>query len=147
MLELIASTRLQILIKLKERPYTASELSKILGLSKTAASYHLDKLASSGLVERIERGKWVYYKITNRGLKDMQIRLLASIIFLCSSILSAIVLIARLFQRIPEVTMPQISKEVRPAALPTSPDYYVLEITGIALITMTSIILFLYLRK
>ncbi|MEM1575916.1 MAG: winged helix-turn-helix domain-containing protein [Archaeoglobaceae archaeon] len=147
MLELIASTRLQILIKLKERPYTASELSKILGLSKTAASYHLDKLASSGLVERIERGKWVYYKITNRGLKDMQIRLLASIIFLCSSILSAIVLIARLFQRIPEVTMPQISKEVRPAALPTSPDYYVLEITGIALITMTSIILFLYLRR
>lgn len=147
MIELIASTRLQILIKLKERPYTASELSKILGLSKTTASYHLDKLTSSGLVERVERGKWVYYKITTRGLKDMQIRLVSSIIFLCASILSAIALVAKLLQRIPETPVPQISKKVRPTSLPTSPDYYILEITAIALITITSIILFLYLRR
>lgn len=147
MIELIASTRLQILIKLKERPYTASELSKILGLSKTAASYHLDKLTSSGLVERIERGKWVYYRITSRGLKDVQIRLIASIVFLCSSILSAIALIAKLIQRISEYQVPQIPKEVRPAYLPSPPDYHLSELIGIAVVIAVSLMLFLYFRR
>ncbi|MEM2726844.1 MAG: winged helix-turn-helix domain-containing protein [Archaeoglobaceae archaeon] len=147
MLELMVSTRLQILLKLRERPYTISELSKVLGFSKTTASYHLEKLQSGGLVERIERGKWVYYRITDRGLKNMQMRLLASIVFLATFILSVVSLIAKAIQKIQEVPVPKLTEGVRPAAIPAPQDYYPLEIAMIAVIASVSFILFLYFRR
>lgn len=141
----MVSTRLQILLKLRERPYTISELSKVLGFSKTTASYHLEKLQSGGLVERIERGKWVYYRITDRGLKNMQMRVLASIISLATSIISLVALIAKIIQRTEE--LPGLTKEVRPTAIPAPQDYYPWEISLIALIASVSFILFLYFRR
>ncbi|MCS7143745.1 MAG: winged helix-turn-helix domain-containing protein [Archaeoglobaceae archaeon] len=147
MLELVISTRLQILLKLRERPYTISELSKALGFSKTTASYHLEKLQSGGLVERIERGKWVYYRITDRGLKNMQIRLLASIISLSGFVLSILALIAKSAQKIQEAPIPEIAKEVRPTAIPAPQDYYILEMALISIIALVSLTLFLYFRR
>lgn len=146
MLELIASTRLQILMKLRERPYTVSELSKSLGFSKTTASYHLEKLETNGLVERIERGKWVYYRITDRGLKNMRIKLTASIASLSASIISTISIVVQSIQRF-QAPIPEIAKEIRPTAIPAPVDYYPLQLVVLLVLAITSLILFLLFRR
>lgn len=147
MLELLASTRLQILLKLSERPHTISELSKALGFSKTTASYHLEKLESSGLVQRVERGKWVYYKITDRGLKSVRFKLITSIAFLSASIISALATIARIAQKIGEAQAPAVSKEVRPSAVPTALDNFLIQIVVLFAISIAFFVLFLYFRR
>ncbi len=147
MLELVISTRLQILLKLKERPYTISELSKALGFSKTTASYHLEKLQAGGLVERIERGKWVYYRITERGLKSVQIRVLASLVFLSCAAISAIAAIVQALHRIGEARVAEITKQARPTTVEVGPDYSLLQLLVITIIAIISLILFLYLRR
>lgn len=146
MLELIASTRLQILMKLKERPYTVSELSKSLGFSKTTASYHLEKLQSNGLVERIERGKWVYYKLTDRGLKSVRVKLTASIAFLTGSLASAMFVLFKLANKIQQPPAPQIAREIRPTAYPPI-DYAFLELVALLLLALILFILFLIFRR
>lgn len=146
MIEILASTRLQILLKLKERPHTISELSKALGFSKTTASYHLEKLEANGLVQRVERGKWVYYKITDQGLKSMQIKLIASIATLCTSFVSAVAIIVQVTKKIEEISAPTIAKEIKPLTAPSAPDYLLWQILMLA-ISAVSFILFLYFRR
>ncbi len=66
---LTVDTRTDILKALKNRPMTASELSRKLDKHVTTVSEHLKLLDKSGLVERVERPgrKWVYYKLTKPG--------------------------------------------------------------------------------
>jgi len=65
---LASDTRLEILKKLDERRMTLSELSKTLGLSKTAVKEHLDILLEVGLIIKVDRDrKWVYYELTKKG--------------------------------------------------------------------------------
>lgn len=94
MIEIFTSTRVQILSKLVERPYTASEIARATGYSKTTVSYHLSKLSEAGLVERLERGKWVYYRITPNGERRIKIEAVASISAFIGSIVSGIVFVA-----------------------------------------------------
>ncbi len=88
MIEIFTSTRVQILSKLSKRPCTASEIAKMTGYSKTTVSYHLSKLSEAGLVERVERGKWVYYRITDRGLRRIKVEVAAAIGSLIAAIMS-----------------------------------------------------------
>lgn len=88
MIEIFTSTRVQILSKLSKRPCTASEIAKMTGYSKTTVSYHLSKLSEAGLVERVERGKWVYYRITDRGLRRIKVEVAAAIGSLIAAITS-----------------------------------------------------------
>ena len=65
---LASETRVSLLKKLGSRRATPSELAASLGISAQAASEHLDKLASAGLVRREDEGrKWVYYSLTEKG--------------------------------------------------------------------------------
>jgi len=66
---LSSDTRLDILNELKERPTTASFLSKSLNKHVTTVSEHLEKLQHAGLVEREEKPghKFVFYSLTQRG--------------------------------------------------------------------------------
>ncbi|MBI2579223.1 MAG: winged helix-turn-helix transcriptional regulator [Candidatus Aenigmarchaeota archaeon] len=61
------STRQEIIKHIARRPYTASELSKILDKHVTTVAEHLGVLEKSGLVYRQEGNKWVYYKLTQKG--------------------------------------------------------------------------------
>ncbi len=88
MIEIFTSTRVQILSKLSKRPCTTSEIAKMTGYSKTTVSYHLSKLSEAGLVERVERGKWVYYRITDRGLRRIKVEVAAAIGSLIAAIMS-----------------------------------------------------------
>ena len=69
---LFSKTKIEILKKLNERNYTVSELSKILGKSKSTISEHLNALYKMGLVDKESHSKWVYYKITNKGKKVLE---------------------------------------------------------------------------
>ena len=69
---LFSKTKIEILKKLNERNYTVSELSKILGKSKSTISEHLNALYKMGLVDKESHSKWVYYKITTKGKKVLE---------------------------------------------------------------------------
>ncbi|MEO2116808.1 MAG: winged helix-turn-helix domain-containing protein [Methanocaldococcus sp.] len=85
---LFSKTKIEILKKLNERNYTISELSKILGKSKSTISEHLNTLYEMGLVDKERHSKWVYYKITNKGKKVLEN--LEALILMVSSIFALI---------------------------------------------------------
>jgi len=88
---LFTTARSRILIELRNRPYTVSELSKITGYSKPTLSYHLDKLCEAGFVQRIDDGrKWVYYKITEKGMKAIRYELAKTAILLAGGLVSIV---------------------------------------------------------
>ncbi|MEM7815240.1 MAG: winged helix-turn-helix domain-containing protein [Candidatus Aenigmatarchaeota archaeon] len=65
-----ADTRQAIIKALERRPHTASELARVLGKHVTTVSEHLDVLEQSGLVARRDDGhKWVYYALSDKGMK------------------------------------------------------------------------------
>jgi len=67
---LSTDTRQEITRLLSKRPYTASELAKILNKHVTTIAEHLYVLEKSGVVRRKEStNKWVYYTLTDKGEK------------------------------------------------------------------------------
>ena len=67
---LSTDTRQDILKMLSKRPYTASELSKILNKHVTTITEHLSVLEKSGVVKKKDStNKWVYYALTDKGEK------------------------------------------------------------------------------
>ena len=55
-------TRLRILALLRQHDLAVGELVQILGQSQPRLSHHLKTLATSGLVERLPEGSWVFYR-------------------------------------------------------------------------------------
>ncbi len=67
---LSTDTRQDIIKFLMKRPYTASELSKLLSKHVTTVTEHLNILENSGLIRKKEStNKWVYYTLTEKGEK------------------------------------------------------------------------------
>lgn len=65
---LASDTRIDILKKLCERRKTVSELSREMGIEKSAILKHLEKLAGAELVNRVENAnEFVYYEVTIKG--------------------------------------------------------------------------------
>ncbi len=61
-------TRKKILYLMSERPYTITELSKILGVSIPTVKEHILKLRDAGLVRlKDDKHKWKYYELTREG--------------------------------------------------------------------------------
>lgn len=57
------TTRLRVLLLLRESELTVTELTEILGQSQPRVSRHLKVLADAGLVERFQEGAWVFYRL------------------------------------------------------------------------------------
>jgi len=79
---LSSDTRKEILINLKQRNKTLSELSREIGVSKPALLKHLFLLSSIEAVRRIKNGnKFIYYKITEKGkrMTDLIVSLIAAL--------------------------------------------------------------------
>lgn len=65
---LVSETRIAILRALDRQAMTVTELSRELGLAKSAVHEHLAKLADAGLVEKRDEGrKWIYYHLTPKA--------------------------------------------------------------------------------
>lgn len=62
--------RVQILNLLanSDEPVCVCDLTDQVGLSQPTMSFHLKKLVSSGLLDRVEEGKWAYYSINSAAL-------------------------------------------------------------------------------
>ena len=67
---LSSHVRIDILKYLDSRQMTVTDLAKVLKISKSTAHKHLERLVEVGLIERQDdHRKWVYYKITRKGIK------------------------------------------------------------------------------
>lgn len=79
---LSSDTRKEILINLKHRNKTLSELSREIGVSKPALLRHLFLLSSIEAVKRIKNGnRFIYYKITEKGkrMTDLIVSIIAAL--------------------------------------------------------------------
>jgi DNA-binding transcriptional ArsR family regulator len=89
---LVSDTRRDIVKTLSDGDRTPSDLSKLLGKSKSTIVEHLQKLIDADLVEKIERPghKWVFYTLTRKGESYVSKKSQRLIIILSSVLLSII---------------------------------------------------------
>lgn len=87
---LSSEKRIVILKLLIDKKMILSDISMQLNLQKSTVHEHLNRLVESGLVNRIEREgyKWVFYEITQKGLKVLNNEGRKVILLLSSSVLS-----------------------------------------------------------
>lgn len=65
---LASRRRVSVLTALAERPHTPAELARRIGVTEQTVQYHLDKLTSTGLVERRrDERPWAYHQLTRQG--------------------------------------------------------------------------------
>jgi len=74
LLKVIAEeNRLRILCILKNGEHCVCEIIDHLGLSQSLVSHHLKSLKDAGLIEDSKRGLWVYYSLTGKGKKAVNL--------------------------------------------------------------------------
>src|SRR2546421_3576628 len=52
-------------------PVCACEFEPALGLSQPTVSHHLKRLTEAGLLEREQRGKWVYFSLKREAVEKL----------------------------------------------------------------------------
>lgn len=65
------SSRLAILESLREGPQSVGEIVDATGLSQSNASNHLSCLLGCGLVAREQRGRYVYYSLSDPRVVEL----------------------------------------------------------------------------
>ena len=60
-------TRLRLLAVLSQGELAVSELTRILGQSQPRVSRHLKLMWEAGLLERIQEGSWVFFRLSETG--------------------------------------------------------------------------------
>ncbi|MCS7097323.1 MAG: winged helix-turn-helix domain-containing protein [Candidatus Methanomethylicia archaeon] len=66
-------TRLKILILLRSKELGLNDLSKLTGKAKSTISEHLKILVERNLIERFQVDKGYNYKLTNKGVKILEL--------------------------------------------------------------------------
>lgn len=95
---LSSETRQEILKLLAKRPYTASELSKLLKKHVTTIAEHIEALEKSELIAKKESGnKWMYYALTQKGEKMFKPQFYSWTLLLVLSVISFTVGLGRFF--------------------------------------------------
>ncbi|MBV8978935.1 MAG: metalloregulator ArsR/SmtB family transcription factor [Alphaproteobacteria bacterium] len=61
------TTRLRLLLLLRQAELTVSELTEIVGQSQPRVSRHLKLLCDAGLIDRFKEGSWVFYRGADSG--------------------------------------------------------------------------------
>jgi len=93
-------TRQEIMKLLVKRPYTSSELSKLLNKHVTTIGEHLSVLEHSGMVRRKDgEHKWVYYVLTEKGEKLFKPRYYSWVIVMSLSLVALLVGVGEMFSR------------------------------------------------
>lgn len=59
-------SRLAILDSLRNGPLTVSDIVEVTGLSQSNTSNHLACLHDCGLVARVQKGRYTYYRLSDR---------------------------------------------------------------------------------
>jgi ArsR family transcriptional regulator len=64
-------TRLMILDLLSDEELCACEITAALNLTQPTTSHHLGILETTGLVTSRREGKWVFYRLIDRGVASL----------------------------------------------------------------------------
>ena len=68
LLKLVAvPTRLEILFLLEEKSHCVCDIEAHTKLSQSLTSHHLSDLTTADLITSFKEGKFVHYKLTNKG--------------------------------------------------------------------------------
>ncbi len=62
--------RVRALLALQGRELCVCQIMAMLGLAPSTVSKHMSILKQAGLVEADKRGRWVYYRLPERGKDD-----------------------------------------------------------------------------
>ena len=62
-------TRLEIVVMLADGEKCACKLLEALSVTQPTLSHHMKILCDSGVVISRKEGKWIYYKISQEGLR------------------------------------------------------------------------------
>jgi DNA-binding MarR family transcriptional regulator len=131
-------------MELRNRPYTVSELSKITGYSKPTLFYHLDKLCEAGFVQRIENGrKWVYYKITDKGIRAIRYEIAKAAILLAGGLISVFSGVLGLVIKKVTVEKSAFAEEV--VRTPTVPEERIIPAAEVKTVSGTAFDIYLFL--
>ena len=60
------STRVRVLLVLREQELCACQLTELFGLAQSTMSKHFYLLKQAGLVDSRKDGRWVYYKLPSK---------------------------------------------------------------------------------
>jgi len=72
LLKIIAeANRLKIICFLKRKERCVREIVEALDIPHNLTSHHLKSLKSAGLLTSLRRGKYIFYKINNKGLNSI----------------------------------------------------------------------------
>ncbi|HSK15842.1 MAG TPA: metalloregulator ArsR/SmtB family transcription factor [Gaiellaceae bacterium] len=67
-----ARVRIVNVLATAEKPVCVCELTPALGLTQPTVSHHLKKLANAGLLDRVQRGRWAYYALSDGALERVR---------------------------------------------------------------------------
>ncbi len=151
---LSSDTRQGILKLLANRPYTASELAKLLDKHVTTIAEHVQSLEKSQLIARKDNGnKWIYYALTPQGEKMFKPRYYSWTIMLVLSVVAVVAGLGNFFSSYGQRAISEASKSI-PVAISTdaasagttvAADYTI--IFSVALVALGIIGMTLYLWK
>ena len=68
-----ARVRIVNLLATSSEPVCACELYEPLGLAQPTVSHHLKKLVEAGLLDREQRGKWVYFSLRRDAVEKLAV--------------------------------------------------------------------------
>jgi len=115
---LSVDARQEIIKKLSKRPYTASELSKLMNKHVTTVTEHLKNLEEAGLVQKKpSENKWVYYSLSSKGERLFEPKYFTWVIVLSLSFIAFIGSLGSIFFNQNSYAMQTAEKNL-PAAAP-----------------------------
>ncbi|MFA4857836.1 MAG: metalloregulator ArsR/SmtB family transcription factor [Candidatus Margulisiibacteriota bacterium] len=69
------ANRLRIICFLKKKERCVCEIVEALGIPHNLASHHLKALKSVGLLTSLRKGKYIFYKINNKGMNSFHLQI------------------------------------------------------------------------
>jgi DNA-binding transcriptional ArsR family regulator len=95
---LASDTRIEILKRLDKSQMTVTDLANDLKVNKSAVYKHLSRLLDAGLVKKLEDNrKWVYYKLSMKGMHLMHPERVQIALMLSATFLSVLLAVSFIF--------------------------------------------------
>ncbi len=95
---LASDTRIEILKRLDKSQMTVTDLANDLQVNKSAVYKHLSRLLDAGLVKKLEDNrKWVYYKLSMKGMHLLHPERVQIALMLSASVLAITLALSQIY--------------------------------------------------
>lgn len=95
---LASDTRIEILKRLDTSQMTVTDLANDLKVNKSAVYKHLSRLLDAGLVKKLDdKRKWVYYKLSMKGMHLMHPERVQIALMLSAAVLAITLAISQIY--------------------------------------------------